>query len=95
MENVIYNELRMRGYRVDVGVVPIAENDRDGKVTRKQPELLYNPSGIGCTERYADGGIWHEYDTSYCGAKPGDFGYPKQYGRTWRILRKTAGSGKV
>ena len=25
MENVIYNELRMRGYHVDVGVVPIAE----------------------------------------------------------------------
>lgn len=29
MENVIYNELRMRGYSVDVGVVPIAEKDRD------------------------------------------------------------------
>ena len=31
MENVIYNELRMRGYSVDVGVVPIAEKDRNGK----------------------------------------------------------------
>ena len=39
MENVIYNELRMRGYRVDVGVVPIAEKDRNGKVTRKQLEV--------------------------------------------------------
>ena len=39
MENVIYNELRMRGYSVDVGVVPIAEKDRDGKVTRKQLEV--------------------------------------------------------
>lgn len=39
MENVIYNELRMRGYRVDVGVVPIAQKDRDGKVTRKQLEV--------------------------------------------------------
>lgn len=38
MENVIYNELRMRGYSVDVGVVTIAEN-KDGKVTRKQLEV--------------------------------------------------------
>lgn len=39
MENVIYNELRMRGYRVDVGIVPIAEKDKNGKVTRKQLEV--------------------------------------------------------
>ena len=39
MENVIYNELRMRGYSVDVGVVPVAEKDRNGKVTRKQLEV--------------------------------------------------------
>lgn len=39
MENVIYNELRMRGYRVDVGVVPIAEKDAEGKVIRKQLEV--------------------------------------------------------
>ena len=39
MENVIYNELRMRGYSVDVGVVPIAEKNRNGKVTRKQLEV--------------------------------------------------------
>lgn len=38
MENVIYNELRMRGYSVDVGVVIIAEN-KAGKVTRKQLEV--------------------------------------------------------
>lgn len=38
MENVIYNELRMRGYSVDVGVVTIAEN-KNGKVTRKQLEV--------------------------------------------------------
>ncbi|MCM1271747.1 MAG: ATP-binding protein, partial [Ruminococcus flavefaciens] len=35
MENVIYNELRLRGYSVDVGVVPLAEKDKDGKVMRK------------------------------------------------------------
>ena len=39
MENIIYNELRMRGYSVDVGVVPIAERDRKGKVVRKQLEV--------------------------------------------------------
>lgn len=38
MENVIYNELRMRGYSVDVGVVTIAQS-KDGKATRKQLEV--------------------------------------------------------
>lgn len=39
MENVIYNELCMRGYSVDVGVVTIAEKDSEGKVARKQLEV--------------------------------------------------------
>ena len=39
MENVIYNELRMRGYNVDVGVVPIAEKDKSGTVTRQYLEV--------------------------------------------------------
>ena len=39
MENVIYNELCMRGYNVDVGVVQIAEKNSDGKVARKQLEV--------------------------------------------------------
>ncbi len=39
MENVIYNELCMRGYRVDVGVVPITEKAKDGKTSRKQLEV--------------------------------------------------------
>lgn len=39
MENILYNELRMRGYNVDVGVVPIAQKDADGKVIRKQLEV--------------------------------------------------------
>ena len=38
-ENVIYNELRMRGYGVDVGVIPIAERNQEGKVIRKQLEV--------------------------------------------------------
>ncbi|MBR4813393.1 MAG: ATP-binding protein [Lachnospiraceae bacterium] len=36
MENIIYNELRKRGYRVDVGIVPIATKDENGSVVRKQ-----------------------------------------------------------
>ncbi len=39
MENVIYNELRMRGYSVDVGVISAAERNADGKVSRKQLEV--------------------------------------------------------
>ncbi len=39
MENVIYNELRMRGYSVDVGVVPVAEKDREGRISRRQLEV--------------------------------------------------------
>ncbi len=39
MENVIYNELRMRGYRVDVGAVTVAEKDKAGKVMRKHLEV--------------------------------------------------------
>lgn len=39
MENVIFNELRRRGYNVDVGVVPIVERDASGKAVRKQLEI--------------------------------------------------------
>lgn len=39
MENVIYNELRMRGYKVDVGVVTISEKDANGKSVRKHLEV--------------------------------------------------------
>lgn len=39
MENVIYNELRMRGYSVDVGVVEINERTDGGKYVRKQIEI--------------------------------------------------------
>lgn len=39
MENVIYNELRMRGYNVDVGVIATTEKNQEGKVVRKQLEV--------------------------------------------------------
>lgn len=39
MENVIYNELRMRGFSVDVGTVEIKEKQPDGTWQRKQLEI--------------------------------------------------------
>ena len=39
MENIIFNELRYRGYNVDVGVVESRERDKDGKEIRKQLEI--------------------------------------------------------
>jgi predicted AAA+ superfamily ATPase len=39
IENVIYNELRMRGYSVDVGIVSVVEKDSAGKMVRKQLEV--------------------------------------------------------
>lgn len=39
MENIIYNELKIRGYNVDVGVVTILEKNGDGKYIRKQLEV--------------------------------------------------------
>ncbi|MEF2825580.1 MAG: DUF4143 domain-containing protein, partial [Peptococcaceae bacterium] len=39
MENVIYNELRLRGYQVDVGVVETSEKNENGNNVRKQLEI--------------------------------------------------------
>lgn len=39
MENVIYNELRMRGFSVDVGNLSIVEQGKDGKPVKKQLEV--------------------------------------------------------
>lgn len=39
MENAIYNELRARGYSVDIGNVTVSERDKDGKSVRKQLEV--------------------------------------------------------
>lgn len=38
MENIIYNELRVRGYNVDVGVVPVVVRE-NGKQVRRQYEI--------------------------------------------------------
>lgn len=39
MENVIYNELRYRGFNVDVGVLELNYKDEEGKNKRKQLEI--------------------------------------------------------
>ena len=39
VENVIYNELKLRGFEVDIGVVPVAAKNKDGAVIRKQLEI--------------------------------------------------------
>lgn len=39
MENIIFNELKIRGFQVDVGVVEMRSTDEEGKRTRKQYEV--------------------------------------------------------
>lgn len=39
MENIVYNELLIRGYNVDVGIVDVFGRDEEGKRTRKQLEV--------------------------------------------------------
>ena len=39
MENIIFNELRYRGYRIDVGMVESREKDKNGKDIRVQREI--------------------------------------------------------
>ena len=39
MENLIYNELKMRGYLVDIGTLPISEKNENGNYVKKQIEV--------------------------------------------------------
>lgn len=39
MENMVYNELRARGFNVDVGAVPVVTKDEDGKQKRSTLEV--------------------------------------------------------
>lgn len=50
MENIIYNELRVRGYHIDVGIVEHYETDTEGRRKRKQLEVDFI-AGKG-SERY-------------------------------------------
>ncbi len=39
MENMVYNELRIRGFNVDVGVVPVVRTDENGRQQRSSLEV--------------------------------------------------------
>ena len=39
MENIIFNEMRIRGYQLDVGVVEAYGKDQDGKTMKKRLEV--------------------------------------------------------
>ena len=39
MENIVYNELLIRGYNVDVDIVEIFDKDKEGKRVCKQLEV--------------------------------------------------------
>lgn len=51
MENVIYNELRYRGFNVDVGMVGMKERDVEGKTVRKRLEVDF-VAGKGSSRYY-------------------------------------------
>lgn len=56
MENIIYNELIIRGYRVDVGMVEIKKPNRDGKWTRTQLEVDFIAS-LGSKKYYVQSAL--------------------------------------
>ena len=51
MENIIYNELIVRGYRVDVGMVEIKTLNKEGKWLRSQLEVDFIAS-LGSKKYY-------------------------------------------
>lgn len=56
MENVIYNELLTRGYSVDVGMVEIKKQDKDGKWMRIQLEVDFIAS-LGSKKYYVQSAL--------------------------------------
>lgn len=51
MENIIYTELRFRGFQVDVGSVEFREKDNNGKEIRVQSEIDFIAS-LGSRKYY-------------------------------------------
>ena len=41
MESIVYNDLLIRGYNVDVGVVEMFDKDKEGTRARKQLEVSF------------------------------------------------------
>lgn len=57
MENIIYNELRNRDYRVDVGMVESFGKNVEGKTIRKQYEIDFVASRESMNPRRNEQGI--------------------------------------
>ena len=56
MENIVYNELLIRGYNVDVGVVQIFDKDKEGKRIRKQLEVDFVSASISISHSSSNKG---------------------------------------
>lgn len=56
MENIIYNELTARGYSVDVGMVEIKKQNKEGKWTRTQLEVDFI-AGLGSKKYYVQSAL--------------------------------------
>ena len=56
MENIIYNELVLRGYSVDVGMVEIKKKDKEGKWSRIQLEVDFIAS-LGSKKYYVQSAL--------------------------------------
>ena len=61
MENLIYNELRIRGFNVDVGIVPIVTKDKEGKQQRSQLEVDF-VCNLGSRQYYIQSAFKMETD---------------------------------
>lgn len=55
MENIVFNELRSRGFSVDVGVVEKREKNAEGKIEKKQLEIDFI-ANLGSRRYYYSGG---------------------------------------
>ena len=56
MENIIYNELKVRGYRVDVGMVELKKKDKSGNWMRSQLEVDFIAS-LGSRKYYVQSAL--------------------------------------
>ncbi len=56
MENIIYNELIVRGYNVNVGMVEIKKQDKGGKWIRVQLEVDFI-AGLGSKKYYVQSAL--------------------------------------
>ena len=61
MENIIYNELRVRGFNVDVGVVEIYEKRHDGRSARVNTEIDF-VANLGSRRYYVQSALRMDTD---------------------------------